>query len=210
MPYCPTRDEVYQTLLSLLPPGLAWQSDDAAGDRSESVIRRYMYGLSKPFWDIEVALCESFDEMFVATATADMDEWLEDYGLPDESDPLGVTLAPRIRARDSTDVSNYLEIAEALGWSTQIRWLTGSDPEFPGVVATLYVLTDISTSPAAGEILDFGNWELPDSALGVPTPVPLISLLDKLIPAECAILSATWESAAPPDATDNEWLMIFP
>lgn len=207
MPYCPDREVVAATIQALLPPGKAWQNHDASIAREDSVMKSFFYGLSQSFLDVETAICSAWNELFCSTAEIDLDLWLEDYGLPDETDPLGINLCAKVSAEGGTTTAYYEGLASFLGWSTEMRWLKGDDLEYPGVVSTLFVLIDITTSEAAGEITDLGNWEIGLSPLGFPDPETLIAFLEKLLPAHCAILWDTWESAPVIDSDDEEFFM---
>ena len=207
MEYCPTRDEVTEMFLSLLPEGLAWQSKDGAIAVEDSVLKSFWYGIAGPWTELEDAICAQFDELFVATTSdpapfsealssnlgdgvfGDRDLWLADYGLPDDCDVSGASLDVLVAAAVGTEIDDYEALAAALGYDAQMRWLRGNDVEFPGVHSTLHVVIDSlsSASSALSSTSTFDTMIFDDIIFGDPEVVPLICVLDKMIPAHCAI-----------------------
>lgn len=195
MEYCPDRDECFQMFMSLLPRGLAWQDGGGIVAREDSVLQSFWYAIAGPWTDLESAICSQFNELFASTADGDLDLWFAEYGMLEGIDPFGLNLRAKVAATGGTRIEYYQDLAVALGWSTQMRWLKGDDPEFPGVWSTLYVLIDTTTSPALGDILDMENWVIGESALGGADVTDLISILNKLIPAHTEIVTAIEESS---------------
>lgn len=188
MPYCPDTDEVFDSLMSLLPRGRAWQTHDATIARETSVLMAFMYGLAAYIKEhVEDDLCQAFDEMFCSTASVDLDLWQQDYGLPDDCDPFGDNLCAKVLAIGGTSLEYYVDIAAQLGWATTMRWLKGDDEEFPGVVSTLFISIDISESDSGWTETRFSNWVLGESRLGSPDTSALSCALDRIIPAHAAI-----------------------
>lgn len=187
---CPSQDEILENMLALLPRGDAFQSNDATVDQTTSVMQAFWAGVSGPMFTLSNAICATYDEFFSFTADEDLDLWQEEYGLPDDCDPFGGNLVAKVQTQGGTSIEYYEERALALGWDTEMRFLKGDDPEFPGVTSTLHVVIKTATSPAAlVPVTHFSNWVLGTSPLGEPSTTSLICALDKIIPAHVAITS---------------------
>lgn len=190
---CPDRERSWLMFMASLPRGRAWQTHDSGIPRDESLLQRFWYAVAGPWTALEEAVCATIDEFFCATATVDLDLWLEEYGLPNDCEPFGEDLCAKVKARGGVSIAYYRGLAEDLGWDTQMRFLKGGDDEFPGVHATLHV-TILPTSPNFIEPLDVENWELGDdihdSVLGEGNGALLVCTLDRVVPAHVAITYA--------------------
>jgi len=183
------QDEAFAVLRRLLPQGRAWQSHDASIGRDVSVLQQVLHAMAGPMAEMDVAATAMVDEFYCATASADLDLWLVDYGLPDDCDPFSNSLCDKVLFNGGVSLAYYRQLVMAAGWSVSLRWLHGTDPEFPGVYATLHAVIDPFNSPAVTDgaaILD-GTWTLPDQHLAVISPEDVVCLLDRIIPAYCAI-----------------------
>lgn len=183
----PSREEVYQTFVALLPRGRAWQTHDGAVDRNESVLLRFLYALASVFAAAEAAIAACYDEFFAASAAADLDLWREDYGLPSACDLFGDDVAAKALCLGGTSAGYYQEVAARGGWVTTMRWLNGTDAQFPGVASTLHVIVDSAASTAGRDIAYSGLAEAGRSAVGFPNPAALICGLENILPAHCAV-----------------------
>jgi len=188
--YVPTQDEIADMLLTLLPPGRAFQRFGSFVPREASTLKQLIHAIAGVWHDLEVALGKVIDEYSPSTATTTLDQWFEDYALPDECDPFAANLPAKVAARGGVSPADYQELAAQLGWITTMRWLTGYDPVYPGVRSTLYV--GISTASPAVSTWPFaqvGIAQVGVARLGTPDTTLLICALDRLIPAHTAIIS---------------------
>jgi uncharacterized protein YmfQ (DUF2313 family) len=188
--YMPTQDQIAEMLFSLLPPGRAFQQYGSYVDRSDSVMKRLFYAIAETWYKMEVKLAQLMDEMSPGTAESTLDLWWEDYGLPDECDPFANDLAAKVSARGGTSAAYYQDIANSLGWTTTMRWLTGSDATYPGVRSTLYVGISLA-SPAITnfQAAQVGIAQVGVCRLGEPDTGQILCVLDRLMPAHAAIIS---------------------
>jgi hypothetical protein len=182
-------DDVVRTIRSLFPEGPAWQTMDATVERDVSIMQQLIYAMGKVVYDFEYACYDTLSEFFCATTNDDLDAWFADYGLPDECDPFGTNLCAKVQFNGGVTLQYYENLIAELGWQADLRWLKGNDPEFPGVVSTLYVKIDLAASSGHLAWLDFSNWEIGIGALGEPDQTDLICALERAIPAHCAIMS---------------------
>ncbi len=183
----PTRDDVTEQLLALLPRGRAWQNHASVAVLSQqSVLKRFWRAVALPWTALETAICDAWDNMSCATAISDRDLWLEEYGLPDECDPFGDNLCGKAGSTGGTSTAYYAERIAALGYNVSLRWLKGFDPQFPGVTATLHAVIHpgtISSQPG----MTVGNARVGVARLGEADIVRVICVLDRMIPAHVAI-----------------------
>lgn len=183
------QDEAFAVLRRLLPQGRAWQSHDAAIGRDVSVLQQALYAMAGPMAAMDEAAVAMADEFYCSTASQDVDLWLLDYGLPDDCDPFSASLCDKVLFTGGVSLGYYEQLVLAAGWSVDLRWLKGNDDTYPGVYATLHAVIDSANSPAVTEgaaILD-GSWTLPDKHLAIVTAEDVVCLLDRIIPAYCAI-----------------------
>jgi uncharacterized protein YmfQ (DUF2313 family) len=189
MVYVPTRDEIADMLLTLLPPGRAFQRFGSYVPKEDSTLKKVLYAIAGVWHDMELVLAQAIDEFSAATASATLDRWYEDYALPDECDPFAANLAAKVAARGGSTTGYYHDLATQLGWITSMRWLTGSDRDYPGVRSTLYA--GISTLSPAIASFQFARVELGQvdvMRFGEPDTTLLICALDRLIPAHAEII----------------------
>lgn len=187
--YRPTVDETFAALLSMLPEGEAWQSGDIVIGHDKTVMRRVFYALAIQFNRVELAIADLFAELFVSTASTDLDLWREEYILPDsDCDPWGDDVVLKATSvGGGTSLAYYAGIVARLGYVADLRWLKGSDPAFPGVVSTLHLTIDAAASAAVLSEIDVTTWELSDAALGTPDVSGLICALEQVVHAHCAV-----------------------
>jgi len=184
--YCASQDQLYAAIQALMPRGRAWQNHDYVA-RQDSVMQSLLWVIAGEFAYMEAAVCSMIDEYFCQTTDADRDLWLEEFGLPDACDVFGTNLCAKVAAYGDTSPEYYTALAAELGWVADIRWLTGDDPEFPGVISTLHVIIDVGNSPAIAPEAAVENAEVEEAFVGDPDTTSLICSLDGIIPAEAAI-----------------------
>jgi hypothetical protein len=186
-PFTPSQEEVFHALMALLPRGRAWQTHDTGIQREDSVLQQLLFGLAAPLAEAESAISAVAAEFFCATASETLDLWMEEYGLPSETDLFGEAVCAKASCLGGGTASYYEAIALLGGWATTMRWLTGDDAEFPGVMSTLHVRVDGANSPAGGDIAYAGLAECGVSSVGLPDVSRLIAGLERITPAHCAI-----------------------
>lgn len=185
--FCPSRGECFGMLMGLLPPGRAWQRHDGAIERRQSVLKSILWAIAGPWYSLEKAICDARDELHCATADVDLDLWYEDFGLPDDCDPLDGDLCAKAAAAGGTSIAYYEEIAARFGFVTAMRFLKGDDATYPGVWATLHVVIDEAASPAVSGITLIGNIVVGVFRFGVPETAELACKLERMLPAHMNI-----------------------
>lgn len=134
---CPTRDEIVNVLVALLPRGRAWQTheggplpgidvgfhpggfnDDAfATDyRPPSILLMFWRSVADVSLFVHQRLCALRLEFWCKTASETRDQWLTEYGLPDLCDPFP-DLCTKVAAIGGTRCEYYAYIAARAGWS---------------------------------------------------------------------------------------------
>jgi hypothetical protein len=179
---------MYLALMKLMPPGAAWDNSDYPGS-VDSNIRRFVNAIAGTWSRFETAMCEALDEWFCFAASADIDLWSLDYGVPDECDLYNASLCAKVAATHSVGAGALVSLLEDSGYNVEARWLTGNDPEFPGVRSTLRVMVDPYLSTAFTE-----RTQLPfrlglGRRLGEPDISPIICMLERYIPAHTVVLA---------------------
>jgi uncharacterized protein YmfQ (DUF2313 family) len=182
-------DTIAEMIFQMLPPGEAWQTGMSL-DVADSVMRAFCKAIAQEARRMDEAACLVFTESFAFSSTENLDLWQAEFGLPDECDPFGGDVAAKIRAQGhSPDPAWYIELAAALGWTIEAKWLKDDDPLYPGVKATLLVTIDATNSEALGFTPMRVPFELGRGiTLGLPpAPAVLQCQLDRIVPAEIAI-----------------------
>lgn len=136
--HCPqTLDEVTEATLKLLPRGRAWQTNEGLPSRTleaafnpaffnpdvfstvdddGSVLWQYWRVMADMAWFFYVRLCALREEFWCASIVETRDEWMIEYGLPDECDPFP-DLCVKVSAIGGTRCEYYAEVAARAGWS---------------------------------------------------------------------------------------------
>jgi hypothetical protein len=171
----PTREEVYAYILALFPSGPAWQSDDVSTPRENSVLKQFVWGLSGPVWEFEVACVNTLKQFFCSMATDDLDLWVQDYANPSGCEPLdGAELCAKVSAIGGTSIAYLEELAEKAGWVVSVSY---APP------ATVNIEIDAAHSPFLNDVFTLDESELDDVPLGDPDTSTIECLLDNAIPA---------------------------
>jgi hypothetical protein len=179
---------MYLALMKLMPPGAAWDNSDYPGS-VDSNIRRFVNAIAGTWSRFETAMCEALDEWFCFASSVDIDLWSLDYGVPDECDLYNASLCAKVAATHSVGAGALVSLLEDSGYNVEARWLTGNDPEFPGIRSTLRVMVDPYLSTAFTE-----RTQLPfrlglGRRLGEPDISPIICMLERYIPAHTVVLA---------------------
>jgi uncharacterized protein YmfQ (DUF2313 family) len=115
MLHCPSKEEIIQQLLALLPRGRAWQTHEG-GPQPGSVLYQFWLAVAEVFELVSLRACDLRDEFFCATTTEMYDRWMTEYGLPDACDPFP-DLCAKVAAIGGTRCEYYAEVAARAGWS---------------------------------------------------------------------------------------------
>lgn len=112
--WCPTTtDEALPAVLGLLPEGPAWDGAHQAG----TVANTFWRAISNTVGWAYGQLCEYMNEFYCNTATLSLDQWMTEYGLPDECDPFGYSLCAKATMVGGADCEFFTAVAAANGWS---------------------------------------------------------------------------------------------
>jgi len=181
----------------MLPRGRAWQPDAATGfgDTDETfvpatVMQCFWWAIAGTWKKAEDALNAILEEMFCETVSVDHDQWLEEYGLPNEADPYGDDYCAKSRAEPSDQPAAYDALLLELGYVTDSRWLRGGDSEFPGVRATLYIEVDADASEALVGPPVAGTATVGTAIMGPADLTQFEKIMDRIVPAHAAIETA--------------------
>ena len=136
---CPTLDDLTSAILSLLPRGRAWQTRDGQPMPGYEIafnpkaFNNEAFGTSyqKPsilwqFWRsfAEVSeylvqrACALRLEFWCQSINETRDEWMYEYGLPDDCDPFP-DLCTKVAAIGGTRCEYYAMLAARMGWSIE-------------------------------------------------------------------------------------------
>lgn len=188
---------MYLALMKLMPPGPAWDNSDYPGT-VDSNIRRFVKAIAGTWSRLELSMCQALDEWFCFSSEVNIDLWSLDYGVPDECDLYNASLCAKVEATHSVGAEALVALLEASGYNVEARWLTGDDPEFPGVFSTLRVMVDPYLSSAFTD-----RTQLPfrlgiGRRLGTPDISPIVCMLERYIPAH-TVVSAELSGEFHPD-----------
>jgi hypothetical protein len=136
---CPTLEDVTAATLALLPRGRAWQThegpprpgrevafaptafqNDAFATDAEPVSRLWQYwrSVAEVFYFANKRLCDLRLEFWCQTVNETRDEWMTEYGLPDDCDPFP-DLCTKVAAIGGTRCDYYAQVAARMGWSIE-------------------------------------------------------------------------------------------
>lgn len=134
---CPTREQVIDAALALLPRGRAWQNHESRPDpgleggfakrdfepgdfgvetRPASVLYQFWSAVGEFMSIIARRWCALRLEFWCATHSETHDLWMAEYGLPDDCDPFP-DLCAKVAAIGGARCEYYAEIAARAGWS---------------------------------------------------------------------------------------------
>lgn len=135
---CPsTLDEMTEALLKLLPRGRAWQTSEGLPERfmepsfnsgsfsdtgfavqskDGSTIWKYFRSIAEPLFYFYQRACDLRREFWCQSIVETRDDWMKEYGLPDECDPFP-DLCVKVSAVGGTRCEYYAEVAARLGWT---------------------------------------------------------------------------------------------
>lgn len=218
--HCPTFVESFLATCALWPRGRAWPVSDGSTPTNYLSWLATLVGLPKS-WPtgfvqagytaaislvrnyIETRLCALRLEFWCASETETNDQWLIEYGLPDDCDPFP-DLCTKVAAIGGTRCEYYAAIAARAGWSitclTRFNdcgvgvgcFETGCSTIGPKATGSAIVITvSLGNSPAYSAPLAtlpfVGNFEV---GLGLdcsPDLTPLQCILERVIHAHVTI-----------------------
>lgn len=135
--HCPTLEEVTAATIALLPRGRAWQMNEggpqpghevgfaatgfatpafATTRKKVSVLWQYWRSFAVVLYFLNQRLCALREEFWCRSIAETRDEWMTEYGLPDECDPFP-DLCTKVAALGGTRCEYYAEVAARSGWS---------------------------------------------------------------------------------------------
>lgn len=109
-----TKAQVLTQVCAMLPQGRAWQT--RAQDATDSTMTEFWSAISVTEADFYNRLCKAYEETFCATADLTLDQWNEDYGLPDECDSGAFSLCVKAALLGGNTCEYFVEIADLMGW----------------------------------------------------------------------------------------------
>lgn len=142
--FCPTKWQLWEQLLALLPRGRAWQSHEAVnepdfGPESQvgtfevgrtgvapaagvrlTVMQQYWLAFAEVLEYFHQRACALLDEMFCATTNELRGEWGTDYGFPDDCEPWS-SLCEKVAAQGGATCAYLAELAARLGYEIECR-----------------------------------------------------------------------------------------
>jgi hypothetical protein len=142
----PTLDEVTDATLKLLPRGRAWQTHEglpprtlesafnpqafnpeafSATDDAGAGIWQWFRVLAVMLDFLYVRICALRLEFWCRSIVETRDDWMKEYGLPDECDPFP-DLCIKVAAIGGTRCEYYAEVAARAGWSINCEELISS------------------------------------------------------------------------------------
>lgn len=111
--WCPaTEDDALPSVLGLLPQGAPW----AAADIDGSVQNRFWRAIANVTSYAYQRLCDFPQEFHCSTIAESRDQWMTEYGLPDDCDPSGNNLCVKVTMKGGQDCDTFVEIARNAGW----------------------------------------------------------------------------------------------
>lgn len=112
---CPTVDQTAGTLKSLLPRGMAWQSDGAARPLEKSRLLQFIRATAVAIWNFETLLCAWQKELFCSTSDKTIDLWACEYAHPDDCN-IYPTVCDKVTAFYDGKCSTLSALALKLGY----------------------------------------------------------------------------------------------
>lgn len=218
--HCPTFLESFLATCALWPRGRAWPVSDGSTPTNYlnwltalvSLPTSWPTGFVQAGYSAAIAgvrnyaetrLCALRLEFWCQTETETHDQWMIEYGLPDDCDPFP-DLCTKVAAIGGTRCEYYAAIAARAGWSitceTRVNdcgegvgcFEVGCDsvgPLSPG--STLVITVDLGDSTAyAAPLLGLpyvGNFEVGMDLACTPDLTPLQCILDRVVHAHVTI-----------------------
>lgn len=144
--FCPTKWQLWQQIISLLPRGRAWQTHEHGTERivasessqlgiyelgstglgTEPVVERL--SVMQQFWAayaevleyLHQRACALLEEFFCSTTRELRIEWGREYGFPDECEPWD-TLCDKVRSTGGATCAYLAALASRNGWHVECQ-----------------------------------------------------------------------------------------
>jgi hypothetical protein len=199
---CPNLDDVTAATLALLPRGRAWQTNEGTPS-VDGVLYQYWRSFAVVMQYLTQRLCDLRLEFWCQSVNETRDEWMVEYGLPDNCDPFP-DLCTKVSAIGGTRCEYYAAVAARAGWTITCVTVNndcganigcaqmGCDTT-GGLVgsAILAIVVDLHNSPAyqaaLGNLPYLGNFEMGFSLGCDPDINPLKCILDRVVHAHIVI-----------------------
>lgn len=210
--FCPSKWQLWQQVLALLPRGRAWQTHEPpvytineAGVPdidSLTVQQRYWAAYAEVLEYLHQRACALLDEMYCASARELLPEWLTEYGFPDQCEPYD-TLCEKVADLPGASCTDIAVSALRRGWVIECVDC-GMGPYAPPVAEfaiadqspadcgciglTIRVLTAQSPAYTAETLYPVADQAVADcSDLCGPRVAPLICLIERIRPAHIPV-----------------------
>jgi uncharacterized protein YmfQ (DUF2313 family) len=138
---CPTKYELWQQVLKMLPRGRAWQNAQSVGDtiygdansqvgtfeaditplgaepsfERLTVLQQFWLAFAEVLEYLHQRACTLLDEMFCSTVNELRIEWWQEYGFPDPCDPWN-SLCAKVTAVGGSNCEYLTSLAISRGW----------------------------------------------------------------------------------------------
>jgi uncharacterized protein YmfQ (DUF2313 family) len=116
-----TREQFREQILKLIPRGMAWPREKF------TLIYAWAYGIANEFFRVDGRAKDLLEEGDPRTTTELLEEWEAVVGIPDECQPVALTLErrrgdvlARLTARGGIDKQFYIDYAASLGFDITI------------------------------------------------------------------------------------------
>lgn len=227
--HCPTFLESFLATCALWPRGRAWPVSDGVTPSSFYSWISRLVGLPKS-WPtgfvqagysaaialvrnyIETRLCALRNEFWCATINETRDQWMIEYGLPDDCDPFP-DLCTKVAALGGTRCDYYAAIAARAGWSISCNIIVNNcgdgigcleigcgqlGPLSTGTALVITVFLNESAAYVAPlEVLPYmGNFQIGGGLDCAPDLAPLQCLLERVVHAHVILEYTTVDSVA--------------
>lgn len=217
--HCPTFLESFVATAALWPKGRAWPVSDGVTPYRYyqwitnfiGIPNRWATGFVQAGYTaaiaavrnyIETRLCALRNEFWCATINETRDQWMIEYGLPDDCDPFP-DLCTKVAAIGGTTCDYYAALAARAGWKITCSIIInncggdigcfqmGCDVLGPANVgATLLITVFLDQSPAytpSGNLPFIGNMQVGDGLNCTPDLSSLQCLLERVVHAHVVI-----------------------
>jgi hypothetical protein len=240
--HCPTLFESFLKTSQLWPRGRAWPVSDGVTPTRYWEWLIALGGLIPSYWPtgyvqsgynaaiayvrnfIEERLCALRLEFWCETKTETFDQWMIEYGLPDDCDPFP-DLCTKVAAIGGTRCEYYQAVAARAGWDVTCTEVdgdcgavtgcatTGCDVVGGSVGASMIVIrVFLDESPAYVSVLEnpafVGNFQCGFSLACEPDITPLKCILDRIVHAHL-VIEYVIEGGTPDTSVPDEGNLSF-
>lgn len=196
---CPTKPEILQQLLALLPRGRAWQGERDLEPGSDSVLARFWSAFAAVLEYVNERICAALGEFSCAAMAETRAAWEADYGIPDDCG-LWTDVCAKVAAIGGTRCEYFAEVAARAGWTIECRNLRAASLRIGCLrmgcarfAASRPAVLDILVRRDESPVWTGSSWPLAGRArMGCarfcfPDPEPLRCVLERIVPAHLEI-----------------------